>query len=209
MKQCNNCLEFKDEIDYNKDKARKSGLRNICRSCESEKRKAYLYRVGNGSFKRYEKTHNGFLMRIYRNMKSRITGVQKDSAHLYLGKELLPKEEFYKWAKDSKDFYNLFEAYKDSGFSRRLAPTVDRIDSSKGYFIENMRWLTHSENSRLGSVNNPNKMPVEVYKNGEYIGAFKSIGEASYLTGIGYFHLYNRASGIVKNGSNGIYCSKK
>jgi hypothetical protein len=37
--------------------------------------------------KRYEKTKHGFLMRLYRNIKSRITGVQKKKYHLYEGKE--------------------------------------------------------------------------------------------------------------------------
>jgi hypothetical protein len=51
----------------------------------------------------------------------------------------------------------MFEIYKSSEFNRKLAPTVDRIDSSKGYSLDNMRWLTHSENSRLGSISGKNK----------------------------------------------------
>jgi hypothetical protein len=37
-----------------------------------------------------------------------------------------------------------------SGYDRKLTPTVDRINTELGYEIHNMRWLTHSENSRLG-----------------------------------------------------------
>lgn len=112
----------------------------------------YRLRTGDAQTKKYEKTHNGFLMRMYRNMKSRIRGVQKEKYHLYEGKELLSKDEFYKWAKNSMEFYNLFQIYRDSGFNRKLAPSVDRIDSSKGYSIDNMEWVTHSENSRRGSI---------------------------------------------------------
>lgn len=125
---------------------------NICSFCVIAKRKA---RMASGKHKetmiRYERTPNGFLMRLYRNMKSRVLGIQKQKAHLYEGKELLPKEEFYAWAK-SKKFYKMYAVYCDSGRDRRLAPTVDRIDSSLGYTVSNMRWLTHSENSRLGSL---------------------------------------------------------
>lgn len=39
----------------------------------------------------------------------------------------------------------------------KLAPTVDRKDPSKGYEIENMEWVTHSENSSRGAINR-NKM---------------------------------------------------
>lgn len=118
------------------------------------------YRIKNNNkhTKEYEKTPNGFLMRIYRNMKSRITGVQKQKAHLYLNKELLPKEEFYAWAKNSENFYVLFKEYIDSGCDRKLAPTVDRIDSKYGYTLENMEWITHSENSSRGAISRHNKL---------------------------------------------------
>lgn len=101
--------------------------------------------------KDYEKTFFGHLMRMYRNMKSRTLGIQKMKAHLYQGKELLSKEQFYEWAQNHKDYKRLYKKWVASGYERRLVPTVDRIDSNKGYVIDNMRWLTHSENSRLGS----------------------------------------------------------
>lgn len=114
---------------------------------EEERRNAHKM-----SCLRYEKTFNGYLMRMYRNMKSRITGIQWRKEHLYKGKELLSKEDFYNWAKNHEDYKKLYENYVKSGYEQKLAPTVDRIDSSKGYIIENMRWLTHSENSRLGNI---------------------------------------------------------
>ena len=107
----------------------------------------------NVETKRYEKTINGFLMRLYRNMKSRISGVQKEKYHLYEGKELLDKDEFYEWAKSNVKFLMLFEEYEKNEYNRKLAPSVDRIDSSKGYEFSNMEFVTHSENSRRGSLN--------------------------------------------------------
>ena len=106
---------------------------------------------GNLDTKKYEKTENGFLMRMYRNMKSRVTGVQSKKAHLYQGKELLPKEEFYEWAKHSPMFMVLFEQYKNNGYLMKDAPTVDRKDSSRGYVLDNMEWVTHSVNSQRGA----------------------------------------------------------
>lgn len=108
---------------------------------------------GNAHTKKYEKTVKGFLMRAYRNMKSRVEGVQWKKAHLYEGKELLSREEFYQFALSSPEFYELFGNYKQSGFERKLAPSADRMDSSKGYEINNMEWVTMSENSRRGTVN--------------------------------------------------------
>ena len=39
-------------------------------------------RTGNATIKKYEKSPKGFLMRLYRNMQSRVTGVQKQKFHL-------------------------------------------------------------------------------------------------------------------------------
>lgn len=90
-------------------------------------------------------------MRIYRNMLSRVTGVQKAKHHLYEGRTLLSKEAFYRWAEDHPVYLHLFREWEQAEYDRKLAPTVDRIDSSKGYTLDNMEWVTHSENSRRGS----------------------------------------------------------
>lgn len=102
---------------------------------------------GNRDTKTYEKTMNGYLMRMYRNMKSRVTGVQSKKAHLYKGKELMDKELFYEFAKCSPMFRTLFYQYEESDYTQKLAPTPDRIDSTKGYTIDNIQWVTHSVNS--------------------------------------------------------------
>jgi len=108
---------------------------------------------GNKCTKKYEKTRTGFLMRMYCNMKGRITGVQKAKWHLYKGKYLLPKREFYKFALNNKDFQQLYVTYRESRYQRRLAPSINRIDSHDGYRIKNMEFITMSENSRLGNLN--------------------------------------------------------
>lgn len=108
-------------------------------------------KTGNSDMKKYEKTPKGFLMRLYRNMQSRIEGVQPEKHHLYIGKPLLTREEFYEWAMNGTDFYILFSEYHESGFERKKSPSVDRIDSSKGYELTNMEWVTMSENSRRGA----------------------------------------------------------
>lgn len=98
---------------------------------------------------KYErKSKQGFLMRAYRNMQSRVTGVQSRKHHLYAGKELLSREEFYRWSLESLDFHRLFDAWLAAGHPRRICPSVDRKDSSLGYSIGNIRWITFSENCR-------------------------------------------------------------
>lgn len=119
---------------------------------KNKNQREYRKRTFNKCTLKYEKTINGFLVRLYRNMKSRITGVQRFKFHLYKNKELLPKEDFYAWAKSSPNFFLLFNNWVANNYDRKLTPSVDRIDSSIGYLISNMVWVTHSENSRRGSI---------------------------------------------------------
>lgn len=111
-------------------------------------RKAYRERTNNYSTKKYEKTKKGFLMRCYRNMQSRVKGIQKLKAHLYQGKDLLDREEFYKWALADNTFHKLFDEWEELEYQQKFSPSINRIDSDYGYVLSNMEWLTHSENSR-------------------------------------------------------------
>jgi hypothetical protein len=108
---------------------------------------------GNSDTKKYEKTKRGFLMRLYRNMQSRIMGIQKQKAHLYVGKNLLEREVFYVWAMSSTSFHLLFDAWEKEDYPRKYTPSVDRINSTIGYDLANMEWVTMSENSSRGANN--------------------------------------------------------
>lgn len=112
------------------------------------KLRAYRKRTNNKATKKYEKTKKGFLMRCYRNMQSRISGVQKLKAHLYKGKNILPRQEFYEWALNDKQFHNLFDVWESKKYERKLSPSINRIEPELGYLISNMEWITHSENSK-------------------------------------------------------------
>lgn len=118
----------------------------------NEKQRIYRDKTNNSTTKRYEKTKGGFLMRMYRNMKSRVNGIQKKKHHLYAGKELICKEDFYSLAKLNPEFNRLFNEWELSNYNRKLTPSVDRINPKLGYTVENIRFITHSENSRLGGL---------------------------------------------------------
>lgn len=79
-------------------------------------------------------------------------GIQKLKAHLYKGKYLLPRKEFYQWAINQDTFHKLWSVWVNSKYDRKLCPTVDRVDPKKGYELSNMEWITHSENSRRSST---------------------------------------------------------
>lgn len=119
---------------------------------ESKRQREFRNKTGNAITKRYEKTINGYLMRTYRNMKSRVKGILKNKTHLYEGLPLLSKEDFYAWAKVDAEFLRLYEHWKRLDYPAFLSPSIDRINPKDGYILSNMRWTTHQENSRLGAV---------------------------------------------------------
>lgn len=123
---------------------------------KTEKQRIYRQKNNNSITKKYEKTKGGFIMRMYRNMKSRISGVQHLKSHLYLGKEIMSKQDFYDIAKNSNQFNSLFIKWEASEYDRKLTPSVDRIRPEIGYTKENIRFITHSENSRLGALSKKN-----------------------------------------------------
>lgn len=141
-------------LRYNKNGTRAMG--STCQSCVAADRKR-KWESRESDSRSYEKTKKGFLMRKYRNMKSRILGIQKKKFHLYEGKSLIEKELFYRWAESSPQFHALFEEWEKSGYDRKLSPSVDRIDSEKGYIMGNLEWITHSENSRRGALSDKRK----------------------------------------------------
>lgn len=101
--------------------------------------------------RRYAKTPAGFLQYRYNRMSLRVRGLVPKSKG-YDGLPIISRQEFIAWAGTQEDFYRLFEAWEKSGYERRLTPTVDRIEGPKGYVLGNMRWLTLSENCRLGAL---------------------------------------------------------
>lgn len=117
-----------------------------CKECCNLRQRLYRINNSNKLTKTYEKSLNGYLVRTYRNMLSRVKGILKKKAHLYEGLEILSKEKFYEWSLAS-NYPELLKNYKDSGYDMKLAPSIDRKDPLMGYVIGNIRWITHSENS--------------------------------------------------------------
>lgn len=117
----------------------------------NEWQKQYRQKNNNKCTKQYEKTKAGFLMRTYRNMYSRITGIQKKKLHLYKDLALLDKQEFYSWSLNDAVFNALFDAWEELGYPRKYTPSIDRVDTTKGYELGNIQWITHSENSSKGA----------------------------------------------------------
>lgn len=98
--------------------------------------------------------------RRYAEMKSRTEGRSTNRSNSF-GKELLSKDEFIAWATSQPHFLIFMVIYMDwvrSGFDIMLAPSIDRIDSKKGYTADNLQWLTFVENCEKNNYD-----PVDFY----------------------------------------------
>jgi hypothetical protein len=146
MKICSVCNQAKESSTYYK-------WSSICQPCKNTKTREYRNLNENKCTKKYEKTKKGFLVRMYRNMTSRVLGIQKRSINLYLGKSILSKDEFYNWALNDTNFNLLFDEWEKNEYKRKITPSIDRIDSKFGYTLDNIQFLTLSENSSKTSKN--------------------------------------------------------
>jgi len=110
-------------------------------------------------------TISGFLSDTYDHMKRRVAGKGKSSTrHLYSGKALLPRNKFVLWAQEHPTFLMLFKRWVKSGYQLRLRPTVHRINSAKGYTLDNVEWLAYGRNSGLASVERVINNKKSVYR---------------------------------------------
>jgi hypothetical protein len=168
---------------------------------QKQRRRDYLKKTGNASAKKYEKTFKGFLVRLYRNMKSRITGVQKKNIKSYLGKELLDKHVFYEWALSNDDYKRLYDDYVNSNYDRKKAPSVDRIDTRYGYSIDNIQFITMSQNSGKDGAKKIHKYSLGM----EYLCSYKSIKDAATHNGVAECSITMAASPKYKSSKAGGY----
>jgi len=98
---------------------------------------------------RYKVSTTGFLGNLYRSMRRRVEGRTAHNRGNWAGKPILPKDVFVQWAKNHPDFLASYKRWFSNGFDRKLTPSVNRMNSNKGYVLGNMEWMTNSQNSGL------------------------------------------------------------
>lgn len=99
------------------------------------------------------KTLRGLVIKAYSGMKSRVEGRGPVAGrHLYTGLGIMPKEEFVAWATADAVYRALHAAWVKSAYERKLSPSIDRIDTQRGYVRGNVQWLTLSDNSRKAQM---------------------------------------------------------
>lgn len=140
LKICTKCKKSRDEEDFKKCSVRHDGLNGCCKYCFSK-----MPSKMSGTLQ-YFKSHR------WSGIRSRCVNTGTDKKHVtksYITKGiklLMTKEDFYSWC----------DLHSEEIFSMKN-PSIDRIENSKGYSIENIRLLERGKNTSLGSIERWNK----------------------------------------------------
>lgn len=107
----------------------------VCKECTKEERTAY------------RRTLEGYAMQLWFSRKA---AVRHDVGRAQTLE--FTKEEFLKWLyeQEGPSYAELFETFKESGFDTHKAPSVDRLDASKGYSLDNIQLMVRYDNMRKG-----------------------------------------------------------
>ncbi|RXI77355.1 hypothetical protein DXH47_09160 [Levilactobacillus suantsaii] len=140
--------------------------------CSIEKGSAEQYtglKDANGnSTEKFRHTEKGVITNLYQKLKKR----NKNNG---FGSVPFSLKDFYDWSMKDKNFHRLFRMWVFDNYSKISKPSVDRIDPTVGYEFDNMQWLSWNENYYKGihEVAEKKEKPVDMYKDGIYIGKFK------------------------------------
>ncbi len=152
MKECFKCLVEKPLDDFYKHPKMADGHLNKCKDCTKNDTKSN-YNSKKDYYKEYDKKRqkqdiNRILTHRYRGIVQRATG-KATRAYKVQGKEILTYEEYVAWCNDTwNDFTEVYNQWAKSGFKRNLTPSIDRIDSNGSYTVDNIQWLSLTENCR-------------------------------------------------------------
>lgn len=134
----------------------KDRRKDVCIECKKYKSIKAKGMCQNCWHKYKRKYYPEFYLRTrYTEIKQRCSNPNNSTAKYYNGKIYCTKNEFLSKFLNDKTFNKLFIEWQKSGFQYKYAPSVDRIDVTLDYTIDNIQFLTHSQNCRKDRERKP------------------------------------------------------
>ena len=88
-----------------------------------------------------------YLGTCYSEMKRRVT-THDNLRPRYFGMDICSSKEFKDHFINDKKFLKQYKVWQESGFQRKHAPSIDRIDNTRGYILDNLQFIAQSYNSK-------------------------------------------------------------
>lgn len=96
----------------------------------------------------WRRTFAGYFYATFYHIRSRCKGEEK-----YVGLPVMSREDWDTFlVKTRRVRMDLHRQWVLSGYTRRMSPSIDRIDGKQGYVLGNCRWMAQHQNSRLGAL---------------------------------------------------------
>ncbi len=184
-KKCSKCNEIKPLTGFSKAKTCRNGLRSMCKKCSARYDRDYF------------RTKNGLVSKIYGGQK----GSSKSRGHEMPSYTL---DELKLWIFSQPTFEKLYLIWLDSGFSKLLCPSCDRLNDYKPYTLSNIKLTSWEENSKKRDLDTKNginnkisKAVIQLNKDGIYINEYYSISSAYRMTGVCITSISRCCSGYI------------
>lgn len=120
-----------------------------------------------------------YLGTCYSEMSRRIKTFDKLRPN-YFGKQICTKEEFIQKFIDNVEFLTQYKIWQESGFKRKYAPSIDRINNELDYTLDNIQFISQSYN---GVKDKMKPIIIEHIKTGDIL-SFKTTTDAAKFLGI-------------------------
>lgn len=146
LKQCSKCGEHKPLFDFTKNRASKDGLQHRCRVCDKE----YQTKRRNDNKEQIREYSKAYQTKRREDFDYRLQMLLNASKQ----RAALKNREHTLTIQDIKELYPLdnkcpvfgFELqFNNAGF-RETSPSIDRIDSTKGYTRDNVQIVSWKAN---------------------------------------------------------------
>lgn len=150
---CFKCGRSKPLTEYYKHKQMADGHLNKCKDCTKRDVRLDYHSDPEKHHERDRQRQRYSRKRIfdhrYKCLLNRVGNKIAGRTYASSEHEVLTREQYDAWlVKNMDQFERIYTAWVESGFDRKLSPSIDRIKNNKGYVPENMQWLSLSNNNK-------------------------------------------------------------